>query len=285
MHISVFVVLVCMCSFVRVHAEHFIRLSAEGSYVHDFARPDVQMHEGDKMSLDEARSWIGAGWSEPISKSNGWSPAIGVGYRYMYKVLVIDAGFGAEYRVRNNQPYDIMNVKANHVDDTGEPFVGTHSWCNRHTTMQNVGIHIPVMVGFEVKRFYLLAGIKANIDLWGTTYEKGDYTMTGKYDRFMEEWEDISGHGLVTDEPYETKNVNKGMGWDLRACGEIGYCVYSGGKKAKGSSKVSPRYNVGAFVEYSVAGADKQYLPLLAGLRLTVLLPLPEEEKCNCLKY
>ena len=276
--------LVCMCT-IRVEAEHFIRLSAEGSYVHDFARSDAQMHEGEKMSLDEARAWIGAGWSEPILKSNGGSPAIGVGYRYMYKALVLDLGFGAEFRIRNNQPYDIANVKADHIDDTGEPFLGTHSWCNRHTTMQNVGVHIPVIIGFEVRRFYLLAGIKANIDVWGTIAEKGAYTLTGKYYRYMDEWENVEGHQFVTDEPYETKSVNQSVGWDLRACGEIGYCVYGGGRKAKGSTKATPRYNLGAFVEYSFAGADRQYLPLLAGVRLTILLPLPEEKKCNCLGY
>lgn len=285
MHRSV-CVSVCMLllsmSFLTARAEHFVRVSAEASYVHDFAPNDAVTPNG-TMSLDEARAWVGAGWSEPISKSNGWSPALGLGYRYMYKALVLDAGVGLEYRVRNNQPYDILDVKAEDVDDTGEPYMGTHFWTNRHTTLQNVGIHIPLMVGFEVKRFYMLAGIKANIDLWGSTYENGEYTMTGKYTRFMDEWE-IDAHQLKSNASYETNAVGVGIGCNIRACGEVGYCVYSG-EKSKFNTKAAPRYNIGAFVEYSFVGTEKQYLPLLAGVRLTVLFPISEGKKCNCLGY
>jgi len=269
-----------------VYGRHYIRFQADFSYARDFASKGIETPDGEKISLDDARAWIGAGWAEPISKSNGFSPAAGIGYRYTHKALIVDAGLGVEYRIRSNQPYDITRVTANHVDDTGEPYIGTHSWTNRRTTLQNIGVNIPVMAGFEIKRVYAMAGIKANMDVWGLTREKGDYTMTGKYVRFMDELENVPGHGLVSNEAYETSAVVKGLVWDIRACAEVGYCIYGAGKKkSKFTTKGEPRYYVGAFAEYAFVGTAKHYLPLLAGVRLTALLPLPEPKHCNCLGY
>lgn len=268
-----------------VYGRHYIRFNADLSYARDFATKGIDTPVGENISLDEALAWIGAGWSEPISNSNGFSPAVGVGYRYTYKALIVDAGLGLEYRVRNNQPYEVTRVLANHVDDTGEPYIGAHSWTNRHTTMQNIGVHVPVMLGFEIKRIYAMAGVKANVDVWGSTKEKGYYSMTGKYIRFMDELENVPGHGLVSNEDYETSAVAKDIAWDVRACAEVGYCFYGDGKKVKFSEKGQPRYYVGAFAEYAFIGSEKHYLPLLVGVRLTALLPLPEAKKCNCLGY
>lgn len=268
-----------------VQGVHYIRFNADFSYARDFAGKDMTAPSGPSMSLDAARAWVGAGMPEPISRSNGFAPGVGVGYRFAYQWLLVDAGFGCEYRVRNNTPYDIANVKADHVDDTGEPYVGTHTWDGRHTELQHIGVHMPVMVGIEMMRIYAMAGVKANMDVWGVTRENGQYTMTGKYTRFMDEFENVAGHGLVTDQKYETSAVAESFAWDLRACAEVGYCIYGDGKKSKYSSKVQPRYYVGAFAEYAFMGSAKHYLPLLAGIRLTALLPMPEAKKCNCLNY
>ena len=282
---SAILLLFLCCMAAQVSAVHYIRFNADFSYARDFASRDAKVPVGAEMTLDQAHGWIGAGLQEPLLKSNGGSPALGVGYRFAYKWLLVDAGLGVEYRIRSNQPYDVAGVKADQVDDTGEPFVGTHTWSNRRMIQQNVGVHVPVMVGMEMKRIYALVGVKADVDLWGTTREKGGYTMTGKYVRFADEFEDVAGHGLVTNQPYETSAVAEGMAWNIRACAEVGYCIFGDGKKSKFSTKMQPRYYVGAFAEYAFTGSAKNYLPLLAGVRLTALLPMPEAKKCNCLNY
>ena len=254
----------------NVYARHFIRFNVDFSYARDFARKDAQIPAGEEMSLDDAKQWIGAGSAEAISSSVGWSPAAGFGYRYMYKAFVLDLGLGLEYRYRTNRPYAISHVVAPGTDDTGEPYTGTHTWDNRRTTMQHVGVNLPIMLGADIKGFYFLLGLKANIDIWGRTQEDGAYTMTAKYDRYMDEWENVAGHGFVTDADYETSPIAAGAAWDIRACGEIGY-------------RFCQNYCAGAFVEYGFAGSANHYLPLLAGLRLTALIPLPEKKICMCL--
>ena len=269
-----------------MRGEHYIRLNADFSYARDFAGKGVSATPiGSETSLDAAQAWIGAGTVEPLSKSNGFAPAIGVGYRFKHKILIVDAGLGCEYRMRFNGLDSLAGVKAEHVDEWGETFIGTHSWTNRSAKWQNVGIQVPVMAGVEIKRFYVLAGIKANVDLWGTTREKGAYTMTGKYVRFMDELEDVPGHGLVSNEAYEMPAKKIGLWWDIRACLDLGYCIYGDGANKNKKQKIQPRYYVGAFAEYSFLGGNKQYLPLLAGVRLTVLLPLQESKECMCWGY
>ena len=286
--VRVWMVLLCFaCGMVQsASAVHYIRFNADFSYARDFAPKGAQEPVASGITLAEAQQWIGAGMAEPLSASNGFSPAVGIGYRYMYNVLVIDAGLGVEYRFRGNRPYDLAGVKADHVDDTGEAYVGTHTWADRRVTMQNIGVHLPVMVGVEVKRIYALAGVKADVDVWGVSREKGGYTLTGNYARFMDELENVAGHGFVTNEKYEMPSVGQAMDWNVRACAEIGYCIVGDGRNTGYSrSKKKMRYYVGAFAEYAFAGSGKHYLPLLAGVRLTALLPLAEPHVCNCLGY
>lgn len=267
-----------------VIARNYIRLNADFSYVRDCSRANTGAPFIENVSLDETLGWVGHGRAESLSQSNGFAPGVGIGYRYTHKWLLVDVGLGAEYRYRINRPYDIVEVKADAVDNTNLPYTGYHTWNGRETRMQHIGVSVPVMAGAEWKSLYAMVGFKANVDVWGMATEKGAYTLKGDYERFMDPLVNIPEHGFVQNEPYELSS-SASIGWDVRVCAEIGYCLNGQSETRISRRKAEIRYYVGAFVEYGFIGAASRYQPLLAGIRLTALLPIPERKHCNCLGY
>ena len=266
-------------------AGNYFRASASFSYAHERQRAEYNTKLPSNATLNQAQDWLGGGEAEALKESHGFSPDLGIGYRYTYKLLQLDLGLGLAYRYLVNKPYPVKDIKAAATDDTGLPYTGFHTWNERNIRAQHLAIQLPVMIGFEYKNVYALAGIKANLDLWGTAREKGSYSLRGKYDYFMAPFADIDGHGFVADEPYQLDAEAMSMAWDMRACIEIGYCL-NGEQEVETAyrTKEQPRYYLGIFAEGAFAGTQKAYMPLIFGVRFTALIPLPEPKKCNCLK-
>ena len=266
-------------------AHHYIRINADFSYARDFVRAKTGAPFMENISLEQAQEGVGKGKAESFRSSNGWAPGIGVGYRYKgNKLWFIDAGIGAEYRYRVNPLYDIVDVQADAVDNMNLPYMGHHTWNNREACFQHVGVSVPVMAGVEWKNIYAMVGFRANVDIWGTAIEKGAYTLIADYERYMDPMRNIPGHGFVQNEPYKMTS-GASVGWDVRVCAEVGYCLNGMADKRSFTSKAHTLYYLGAFVEYGVIGDASRYRPLLAGIRFTVLLPITEPNHCNCLGY
>ena len=265
-------------------AGNYFRASASFSYAHDMQRAKYNQQLPSTASLDQAQDWIGGGEAEALKASNGFSPDLGLGYRYTHKLFQLDLGLGLAYRYLINKPYPVKDIQAAATDETGLPYTGLHTWNERDIRAQHLALQLPVMVGFEYKKIYLLAGIKANVDLWGTAREKGAYSLRGRYDYFMKPFEGVDGHGFVANEPYQLDAEKLGFAWDMRACLEIGYWLNNEQDQTVYRTKEQPRYYIAAFAEGAFIGAKKAYLPLNLGVRLTVLVPLPKPKHCNCLK-
>lgn len=270
--------LVSLCA--QAADNHYIRLSADFSYVRDFSRVGVAMDMTEPIGLAQAQSIIGSGKMEAITQSNGFAPALGVGYRLAHNHFRLDVGLGAEYRQRYNSPIDLTNVYETGVDEQGFEYMGHHGWTNRTCVMRHVGVNVPVMAGGEWGRFYFLAGVKAAVDMWGTNIEQGNYSLEADYERYMDPFNSMENHGFVTEKPYACDPVAQAMTWNLRACAEVGYCL-AGAEQVRGR-KSPTRWYIGLFGEYGVIGSAEAYTPLLVGARLTMLLPMPEPRICKC---
>ena len=265
--------------------QHYIRVNADFSYARDCAPKEIGPVFIEQISLLDAQEWIGAGRAESLTASNGFAPGVGVGYRFKHNLLLVDLGLGAEYRCLYNQPYDVNEVRAAAVDDTGLGYIGYHTWNSREARMQHIGMSMPVMIGVEWKSLYVLAGVRANMDIWGRSRETGAYTLKADYDYFMNTLVNVAGHGYVEDEPYTAPETTVAFGWEIRACAEVGYCISTHMEGRRYQRKQQPRYYVGAFAEYGFAGSRETYRSLLAGVRFTAMLPLPEKQVCKCLGY
>lgn len=264
------------------NGQHFIRLSGAFSYARDIARAQTGPGFEVPASPQDARTWVGAGRNESLTRSNGISPALGIGYRYKYRHLILDLGLNAEYRYTMNGLYDIIDVQANETDEsTRLQLVGHYTWRDRSTRMQNAGIGIPVMIGAEWSKFYMMAGAKFNMDVWNSVRENGLYSYRAEFDRFANILVNIPEHGVVENEPYVSGHSQTGFSWDVRACAELGFRL-NPDEGYSTSSKKAARYYLGIFGEYAFLAATGHYSPVTAGVRFTVLLPLSTKKQCIC---
>lgn len=267
-------------------ARNFLRFNADFSYARDLSRVKSNPAYAGEMAPAEALAQVGSGRTEALTGSNGFAPAFGFGYRYMYRAFVLDLGIGAEYRYCIDRPYDITDAKEAGIDSQQFPYIGHHYWTGRAVHSQRIGVTLPVMMGAEIKHVYFLAGVKAGVDIWGNSREKGAYSMQAEYERYMDVLVNIPGHGIVEKDPYTTDAVTMpSLAWNIRACAEIGYRFGDAEGRKYNRKKVTPRYYIGAFAEYGFMGTSGAYLPLLAGIRLTALLALPEPRQCKCLLF
>lgn len=268
-----------------VAGENFVRLNADVCYARDLSRGSVGAPFVEDLSLAQAVDWIGSGRYESLTSSNGFAPAIGAGYRFQRKALIVDVGLGVEYRYRFNRMYPIEEVLAMDVDEKNWEYEGHNTWRGRQGRLQHVGINLPVMVGGEWSGFCVLAGVKANVDVWGKGFEKGLMTKYGVYKQTDDPIYIRDKYGFFTDKPYQEESVASAMQWNIRGCLELGYRLTKAQKGKKAYKKSNdPRYYVSLFAEYGFAGTQNTYLPLLVGARLTALLPIPEKPDCKCWK-
>ena len=286
--------LIAMCAYpARRHSSryssrnamhHYIRVSADFSYAREFANGGTAIDAADAMTYNAARSIVGSGMTEKGLSGNGFAPGIGVGYRLVYNHFLFDVGLGAEYRQAWLRPTALTQVYEPAKDEQGYDYTGHHTWTERRCMIKHAGISLPVMLGGEWDKFYFLAGIKLNADIWGRSSEWGNYSLEADYDRYMNSFVDMPNHGYVSNEPYADEPVVLPSAVQLRACAEIGYCVY-GAENGRYRKQRSTKVYVSAFGEYSVLGTADTYMPLLIGARVTALIPLPQKTKCTtCVK-
>lgn len=268
----------------RSELNHYIRVSADFAYARGFAHDGYVTDGSEVMSLQDAKEIIGSDKLERGIHGNGYSPALGVGYRLAYGALRFDVGFGAEYRKCYMRPNDLSDIVATGRDEEGLSYRGHHSWTDRRTALQHVGLNVPVMIGGEWNKICVMAGVKANIDVWGRSAEKGYYTLIADYERYMDPFSNMPNHGFVTDEPYSCDQHAQSTSWSMRVCAEVGYCVY-GGDEGRYSKQEPVKIYVSAFGEYGVLGSKDSYTPLLVGARVTLLIPLPKQQSCTCWKF
>ena len=267
-------------------ARNYIRFNADFSYARDLSRSGVGPSYIAEITPAQALEWVGSGRTESLKGSNGFAPAIGVGYRYMHHLFLLDLGLGLEYRYCINRPYDISDAQEAGIDSQQYPYIGHYYWTDRAIHCQHMGVTLPVMAGAEIKHIYFMAGVKAGIDIWSSSKEKGAYSMQAEYERYMNVLINIPGHGIVEKDPYSMAPMKAAsMAWNIRACAEIGYRFGDAEGQKFNTQKMEPRYYIGAFAEYGFIGTGGAYLPLLTGVRLTALLSLPEPHECKCYRW
>lgn len=281
--IAAVMLLSSVCTYAQ---KHYIRVNADVAYARDMARGGEAVGAAEPINLSAARAIIGSGQMQAGVSGNGFAPALGVGYRLSYNHLLFDVGIGAEYRQTHLHPTDLTNVQQSAVDEEGMTYVGHHAWTNRSCKLSHVGVNIPVMIGGEWSNICVLAGVKANVDIWGSNTERGNYSLVADYERYMDPFSNMPNHGFVQNEPYECAPVAQSMAFNLRACAEVGYCVYGaddGGRYRRSQSPL--KCYVSAFGEYSVLATQGTYSPLLVGVRATMLVALPEKRQCTCSRF
>lgn len=236
--------------------------------------------------------------------------------------FLLDVGIGAQggWTSFNQTSSAKMPIEGLQRDLNGDEFIYVYEVNDRHDQYVNVAVQVPLMIGVQHKKFYMLAGAKvgasvftkANTNAMLTTY--GDYV---KYDDFR----NMPEYQFFNDVPLE-KSVNASFNLDVDVSFEIGGRI---GLVTDAVGYDVPKrkieYRLAAFADYgildihkardldffktpdsynadeaygtrtmvdnlnvndimSTSGFAKSVNNLLVGLKFTILFQLPEEGKC-----
>lgn len=245
---------------VSAHAEsHLFRLSVDAAFANEFSTPDGYQ----------------------LRSSAGALGGVGVGYRLAHKGFLFDVGVGASYSYISNGLNDSVYVE-DMFDVQGEPYTGEHRFTERQDGGQRVSVNVPVMFGGEWGRWYALAGAKFNAALWTRTQEKGLYSLSGQYDRFIDPFEHMPVNGFVHNQPYENPPLQPSLTWDIRVCAEVGYMLNNrDATLGYHGNTLRSDYYLAVFAEYGVCHSAP-LAPFVVGVRFTALWEIPKIPKCHC---
>ena len=215
-----------------------------------------------------------------IVSNAGTLTSFSLGYRFQKGNFLFDTGLGVGYNYYNDGLENDTLIK-NQTDSDGESFLGYNYYTNRKNIQHSLIMQFPLMFGAQWDMVYFLAGFKVSALVPTKQFEKGLFTLHGKYDRFQDIFHDMPTDGFVTDEEYISDGKEAAY-FDFRLCAEFGVNLNQIGMSS--SSKPSVNTCLSAFVE---GGIDSQltHSPIVAGVRLTLLFNVRSGfgGRCNCL--
>lgn len=173
--------------------------------------------------------WIDGGTSMTFDQLDwttmklGGGGMIGVGYQWKKQLFVLNTGAEVGFFHRALGIAD-TELSQDMLDTENMPFT-YHGLLKDRTDMTNsLDINLPLLVGIEGERGYLLAGIKIGINGYTWFKQRGYYSTEGLYDRFYDPLVNMPNHGFHDFE--ETTSKNKlWMGVELLGSIDMGFII------------------------------------------------------------
>lgn len=174
------------------------------------------------------------------SPKTGAAGGIGFTYQFQYSRFILETGLGAALSSCAVGVQDSVWRYAM-VDTRGQAFVCSLATEQRTDIARSVALTVPLLAGAEYGRFYGLAGLRLHLHMLTRTRQQALVRTIGEYDIYYEPLEDVPTHGFREQETCITRGTMR-YRTDLRAVLELG-AVFR-------SPAGSPKYRVGAYVEY-----------------------------------
>jgi hypothetical protein len=255
----------------------------------------------------------------PGFTANGsWGGGLGAGYEMNVRAFILQ--LGAEFTYLNaglglenfTQQVDLIDD-----DDPSESYTGNYTFSGNSDRYRFANINIPLMLGFRVGSFYLLAGGKIGFNLFTRSATTTTVLSTGTYPGYIDDFEDMPNHSFL-----ETSEKNEFTGkFPVNAylSGELGFYLNAEPAKTRyyvPSQGRKTKYRVSVFADYglmnllgntenesstlereNIASPYRPYLNsfvrsenmrgsilnnLFVGLRFTVLFSSEQERSCDC---
>ena len=143
-------------------------------------------------NLVGAYGFLGEWTLRPVESD--YKPSLGVagGAGFMYELqagkahrparFLLDVGVGAWGGMTSYaQSSNMTVVVPDQFDLQGDLFDYVYEVKNRHDQYKNVSIQIPIMLGFQYHKFYMMAGVKINTGIYTKTFTTADLTTYGRY--------------------------------------------------------------------------------------------------------
>lgn len=116
-----------------------------------------------------------------------------------------------------------------------------------------LNLNIPLLLGGEWQRFYFFVGPKLAINLYGSAVTQAEYTTSGEYERYYDDFFDMENHQFVTGSKMVSGVMDIKWNMNILAHFEIGARVgkYNRHRVFKNNPD-NIRMYVGAYMDFGV---------------------------------
>ena len=225
------------------------------------AQTERQVKDSKKsfISLNVAAGYSSLLNEEPTLKNAGLAGAsLGVGYRFYYNHFIFGIGLDGKYDLYRVAPVD-DRMQFKMVDSENDPFTMNAIISDRKDIMHGVDLEIPIQIGGEWGHWYAMAGAKLAFNLYGIALTTANVTITGTYDRFADDFQDMPNHYLYDGQDILSSSQSVSFNPQVYGTLELGYRL---GKLYTGTGadipKSKTRYYIGVFAEMGFLNMHKE---------------------------
>ena len=175
-----------------------------------------------------------------------------IGPTYGPTRFLVNLGVGATGGLTSYLQSSSMTMPlANQRDLQGNTFDYVYEVADRHDQYQNIALNVPLMVGVQHKKFYMLVGAKLYYNLWTQNHSTalvntyGDYEGLGEF-RHMPEWQFFDD---VKVDCHDATHFNIDIDASLEIGGRFGFYTSAVGYDVP---KRKIEYRLAAFVDYGL---------------------------------
>ena len=179
------------------------------------------------------------------------------GRKYSTTRFLLDFGLGAQGGMTQfAQKAMLTHTLPGQLDLQGDNFDYVYEVSDRKDRYTNVALQVPVMIGVQHRKFYMLTGVKVNYSLMAKSFTTavlntyGDYADFGQF-RNMEEYQFFSDRPLSN--PADVK-FELGLDASLEIGGRFGVITDAVGYDVP---KRKVEYRMAAFVDYGLLTMHK----------------------------
>ncbi|MBR1878029.1 MAG: hypothetical protein IJ814_03370 [Paludibacteraceae bacterium] len=231
------------------------------------AKADIKHYIGAQINGGEWSLWDNAG---PTGNDVSYGAAGALGFNYEMQVgptygqtrFLLNVGLSAQagmtvFISKRNFTCTLPGQKDSQNDD----FTYVYELSNRRDRYNKLVAQVPILVGVQHKRFYMLAGVKLGYNALGTYKTQGQLTTYGRYDQFIDpitkfpvtqfydEPQLVSKDGKSTINPISVDAT-------IEMGGRIGFLTNDKGYDVP---KRIIEYRMAVFADYGVFGYAKWY--------------------------
>ena len=148
------------------------------------------------------------------------------GPTYQPTRFLFDVGVGAQYGMTSfMQSSDANVILENQTDLDGMQFDYIYEIKDRHDQYTNLAVQVPLMVGVQHRKFYMLAGVKVGANMMTTVNTTATINTYGRYyagdKKVFDDFRNMPEYQFFTDLP-QKKSAPASLNLNLDACLEVG---------------------------------------------------------------
>ena len=153
--------------------------------------------------------------------SSGMNTNIGVDYRLYHNYFLFSVGVEGMYQLSANRMED--HDEAIPMMDTEGDLFNMHVHVDKSRDLAHmVNVNVPVLIGGEWGRFYMLAGPKVSLNLYGVTSSTAEITTYGEYERAYDDFYNMPNHQFVTGQKMTSGTLPMKWNFNVMAHLELG---------------------------------------------------------------